>query len=92
VVHEVSVAKVPDEAPLDKVCLLGCGVSTGWGAVWNTCKVQPGNTAAVFGLGAVGLAVIEGLKVSSMNCITAWLHSHSCSLSITTATAIQTQP
>ncbi len=59
VVHEVSCAKVLPAAPLDKICLLGCGVSTGWGAVHNTAKVQPGNTVAVFGLGAVGLAVIE---------------------------------
>ena len=59
VVHEVSCAKVNPKAPLDKVCLLGCGVSTGWGAVLNTAKVQPGNTVAVFGLGAVGLACIE---------------------------------
>jgi S-(hydroxymethyl)glutathione dehydrogenase/alcohol dehydrogenase len=59
VVHEVSCALVAPEAPLDKICLLGCGVSTGWGAVFNTAKVQPGNTVAVFGLGAVGLAVIE---------------------------------
>lgn len=64
VVHEVSVAKIDTKAPLDKVCLLGCGVSTGWGAVWNTAKVEPGSTAAVFGIGAVGLAVIEGLKVA----------------------------
>lgn len=65
VVHEVSVAKVENtDAPLDKICLLGCGVSTGWGAVWNTAKVHAGATAAVFGLGAVGLAVIEGLKVA----------------------------
>lgn len=41
------------------MCLLGCGVSTGWGAVFNTAKVQPGSSVAVFGLGAVGLAVIE---------------------------------
>ena len=47
--------------PLEKVCLLGCGISTGWGAVWNTAEVEAGATAAVFGLGAVGLAVIEGL-------------------------------
>lgn len=59
VVHEVSVAKVNPAAPLDKVCLLGCGISTGWGAVFNTAKVQAGNTVAVFGLGAVGLACIE---------------------------------
>lgn len=64
VLHEVSCAKINPEAPLDKVCLLGCGVSTGWGAVWNTAKVEKGSTAAVFGLGAVGLAVIEGLKVA----------------------------
>lgn len=64
VVHEVSVAKVAEEAPLDTISLLGCGVSTGWGAVWNTAKVEKGSTAAVFGLGAVGLAVIEGLKVA----------------------------
>ena len=59
VVHEVSCAKVSPAAPLDKVCLLGCGVTTGWGAVHNTAKVQAGNTVAVFGLGAVGLACIE---------------------------------
>lgn len=62
VLHEVSVAKVPKEAPLDKICLLGCGVSTGWGAVYNTAQVQPGTSVAVFGLGAVGLAVIEAAK------------------------------
>ncbi len=62
VVHEQSVAKIDASAPLDKVCLLGCGVSTGWGAVFNTAKVKPGSTVAVFGLGAVGLAVIEAAK------------------------------
>ena len=62
VVHEESVAVIDKAAPLDKVCLLGCGVSTGWGAVFNTAKVQPGTTVAVFGLGAVGLAVIEAAK------------------------------
>mmetsp|Transcript_17903 Transcript_17903/g.29054 ORF Transcript_17903/g.29054 Transcript_17903/m.29054 type:complete len:390 (+) Transcript_17903:220-1389(+) len=62
VVHEVAVAKVNPKASLDEICLLGCGVSTGWGAVWNAAKVEKGSTAAVFGLGAVGLAVIEGLK------------------------------
>ena len=60
VVHEVAVAKVDnDAAPLDKVCLLGCGVSTGWGAVHNTAQVEANSTVAVFGLGAVGLACIE---------------------------------
>lgn len=62
VVHEQSVAKIDPKAPLDKVCLLGCGVSTGWGAVFNTAKVKPNTTVAVFGLGAVGLAVIEAAK------------------------------
>ena len=62
VVHEVSVAKIPKEAPLDKVCLLGCGISTGWGAVYNTAQVHEGSSVAVFGLGAVGLAVIEAAK------------------------------
>lgn len=60
VVHGVSVAKINPEAALDRMALLGCGVSTGWGAVWNTAKVEPGASVAVFGLGAVGLAVIEG--------------------------------
>ncbi|KAK9286881.1 hypothetical protein L1049_015287 [Liquidambar formosana] len=57
VVHDVSVAKIDPKAPLDKVCLLGCGVPTGLGAVWNTAKVEPGSNVAVFGLGTVGLAV-----------------------------------
>jgi S-(hydroxymethyl)glutathione dehydrogenase/alcohol dehydrogenase len=60
VVSEISVAKVSDEAPLDKISLLGCGVSTGLGAVWNTCNVEKNSSVAVFGLGAVGLAVIQG--------------------------------
>jgi S-(hydroxymethyl)glutathione dehydrogenase/alcohol dehydrogenase len=62
VLHEESVALIDKAAPLDKVCLLGCGVSTGWGAVFNTAKVKPDSTVAVFGLGAVGLAVIEAAK------------------------------
>jgi len=62
VLAEISCAKIDQRAPLDKVCLFGCGVSTGLGAVWNTCKVEPGSSVAVFGLGAVGLAVIQGAK------------------------------
>mmetsp|Transcript_69309 Transcript_69309/g.212474 ORF Transcript_69309/g.212474 Transcript_69309/m.212474 type:complete len:392 (-) Transcript_69309:122-1297(-) len=61
VLHQESVAKIDPKAPLEKVNLLGCGIATGWGAVWNTAEVQPDTTAAVFGLGAVGLSVIEGL-------------------------------
>ncbi|TZF90642.1 S-(hydroxymethyl)glutathione dehydrogenase/class III alcohol dehydrogenase [Cognatilysobacter lacus] len=60
VVPEISLARITPEAPLEKVCLLGCGVTTGIGAVHNTAKVQPGNTVAVFGLGGIGLAVIQG--------------------------------
>ena len=60
VLPEVSLAKVSATAPLDKICLLGCGVTTGIGAVLNTAKVEPGSTVAVFGLGAIGLAVIQG--------------------------------
>ncbi|KAK3730390.1 hypothetical protein QZH41_015609, partial [Actinostola sp. cb2023] len=64
VVAEISCAKVNEKAPLDKVCLLGCGISTGYGAVLNTAKAEPGSTAAVWGLGAVGLATIMGCKVA----------------------------
>jgi S-(hydroxymethyl)glutathione dehydrogenase / alcohol dehydrogenase len=60
VVAEVSTAVIPKAAPLEKVCLLGCGVTTGIGAVLNTAKVKPGSTVAVFGLGGIGLAVIHG--------------------------------
>jgi S-(hydroxymethyl)glutathione dehydrogenase/alcohol dehydrogenase len=60
IVPEISLAKIDPAAPLEKVCLLGCGVTTGIGAVHNTAKVQPGSTVAVFGLGGIGLAVIQG--------------------------------
>jgi S-(hydroxymethyl)glutathione dehydrogenase/alcohol dehydrogenase len=60
VLPEIAVAKISDEAPLEKVCLLGCGITTGIGAVLNTAKVKPGSTVAVFGLGGVGLSVIQG--------------------------------
>ncbi|XP_010217827.1 PREDICTED: alcohol dehydrogenase class-3 [Tinamus guttatus] len=64
VVADISVAKIDAAAPLDKVCLLGCGISTGYGAVVNTAQVERGSTCAVFGLGGVGLAVIMGCKVA----------------------------
>ncbi|MFK7802468.1 MAG: S-(hydroxymethyl)glutathione dehydrogenase/class III alcohol dehydrogenase [Anaerolineae bacterium] len=60
VLPEVSVAKVSKKAPLEKVCLLGCGVTTGIGAVLNTAKVEAGSTVAVFGLGGVGLSILQG--------------------------------
>lgn len=71
VLPEISLAKVSKEAPLDKVCLLGCGVTTGVGAVLNTAKVQPGDTVAVFGLGALGLSVIQGAVMAKASRIIA---------------------
>lgn len=62
VVAEVSLAKINQEANHEEVCLLGCGVTTGIGAVRNTAKVQEGDSVAVFGLGGIGLAVIQGAK------------------------------
>ncbi|HLV76597.1 MAG TPA: S-(hydroxymethyl)glutathione dehydrogenase/class III alcohol dehydrogenase [Marinobacter sp.] len=64
VLPEISLAKIPKEAPLDKVCLLGCGVTTGIGAVLNTAKVEEGATVAIFGLGGIGLAAIIGAKMA----------------------------
>jgi S-(hydroxymethyl)glutathione dehydrogenase/alcohol dehydrogenase len=60
VLPEISVAKIDAAAPLEKVCLLGCGITTGIGAVLNTARVEPGATVAVFGLGGVGLSAIQG--------------------------------
>lgn len=60
VVSEYSVARISNAAPLEKVCLLGCGITTGIGAVLNTAKVEPGATVAVFGLGGIGLSVVQG--------------------------------
>jgi S-(hydroxymethyl)glutathione dehydrogenase / alcohol dehydrogenase len=60
VLPEIALAKINPTAPLDKVCLLGCGITTGIGAVLNTAKVTPGSTVAVFGLGGIGLSVIQG--------------------------------
>jgi S-(hydroxymethyl)glutathione dehydrogenase/alcohol dehydrogenase len=64
VLPEIAVAKVSPTAPLEKVCLLGCGITTGIGAVLNTAKVEPGATVAVFGLGGVGLSVIQGAVIA----------------------------
>ena len=64
VLPEIAVAKVAQEAPLEKVCLLGCGITTGIGAVLHTAKVEPGSTVAVFGLGGVGLSVIQGAAMA----------------------------
>ncbi|WP_346837456.1 S-(hydroxymethyl)glutathione dehydrogenase/class III alcohol dehydrogenase [Microbulbifer sp. SAOS-129_SWC] len=64
VLPEISVAKVNKEAPLEEICLLGCGVTTGMGAVANTAKVEPGATVAVFGLGGIGLATVIGARLA----------------------------
>lgn len=71
VVPEIALAKVNQYAPLDKICLLGCGVTTGIGAVLNTAKVEAGATVAVFGLGGIGLSVIQGAKMAKASRIIA---------------------
>ena len=63
VMPEIAVAKIREDAPFDKVCYIGCGVSTGIGAVINTAKVEPNANSIVFGLGGIGLNVIQGLKL-----------------------------
>jgi len=63
VLPEIALAKINPDAPFDKVCYIGCGVTTGIGAVINTAKAEPGCTAVVFGLGGIGLNVIQGLKL-----------------------------
>jgi S-(hydroxymethyl)glutathione dehydrogenase/alcohol dehydrogenase len=65
VLPEISVAKISDSAPLEKVCLLGCGITTGIGAVLHTAKVEAGATVAVFGLGGVGLSAIQGAMMAN---------------------------
>jgi S-(hydroxymethyl)glutathione dehydrogenase/alcohol dehydrogenase len=64
VLPEIAVAKIREDAPLDKVCLLACGVMTGIGAVLHTAKVEPGSSVAIFGLGGVGLAAIQGATMA----------------------------
>ena len=63
VLPEIAVAKVREDAPFDKICYIGCGVTTGIGAVINTAKVEPGSNIAVFGLGGIGLNVIQGARL-----------------------------
>jgi S-(hydroxymethyl)glutathione dehydrogenase/alcohol dehydrogenase len=71
VVPEIALAKINKAAPLDKVCLLGCGVTTGIGAVLNTARVEPGATVAVFGLGGIGLSCIQGAVMAQASRIIA---------------------
>ncbi len=67
VMPEIALAKVRKDAPFDKICYIGCGVTTGIGAVINTAKVEIGSTAIVFGLGGIGLNVIQGLRLAGAN-------------------------
>jgi S-(hydroxymethyl)glutathione dehydrogenase/alcohol dehydrogenase len=71
VLPEIALAKIPKDAPLEKVCLLGCGVTTGIGAVLNTAKVEEGATVAIFGLGGIGLAAIIGAAMAKASRIIA---------------------
>jgi S-(hydroxymethyl)glutathione dehydrogenase/alcohol dehydrogenase len=69
VLPEIACAKIRQDAPFDKVCYIGCGVTTGIGAVINTAKVEPGSNVVVFGLGGIGLNVIQGARMAGANMI-----------------------
>jgi S-(hydroxymethyl)glutathione dehydrogenase / alcohol dehydrogenase len=69
VVPEIALAKVREDAPFDKICYIGCGVTTGLGAVMNTAKVEPGSNVVIFGLGGIGLNVIQGARMVGANMI-----------------------
>jgi S-(hydroxymethyl)glutathione dehydrogenase / alcohol dehydrogenase len=69
VVPEIALAQIRPDAPFDKVCYIGCGVTTGIGAVINTAKVEPGANVVVFGLGGIGLNVVQGARMASANMI-----------------------
>src|SRR5437764_14462635 len=67
VLPEIAVAKIREDAPFDKVCYIGCGVTTGIGAVINTAKVEPGANVVVFGLGGIGLNVVQCARLAGAN-------------------------
>ena len=69
VLPEIALAKIRKDAPFDKVCYIGCGVTTGIGAVINTAKVRPGDNVVVFGLGGIGLNVVQGARMAGANMI-----------------------
>jgi S-(hydroxymethyl)glutathione dehydrogenase/alcohol dehydrogenase len=69
VLPEIAVAKIREDAPFDKVCYIGCGVTTGIGAVINTARVEPGANVVVFGLGGIGLNVVQGARMAGANLI-----------------------
>src|SRR6188472_3313419 len=69
VLPEIALAKIREDAPFEKVCYIGCGVTTGIGAVINTAKVEPGANVVVFGLGGIGLNVVQGARMAGANMI-----------------------
>jgi S-(hydroxymethyl)glutathione dehydrogenase/alcohol dehydrogenase len=69
VIPEIALAKIRADAPFDKVCYIGCGVTTGIGAVLNTAKVRPGDNVVVFGLGGIGLNVVQGARLAGADII-----------------------
>jgi S-(hydroxymethyl)glutathione dehydrogenase / alcohol dehydrogenase len=69
VLPEIALSKIRKDAPFDKVCYIGCGVTTGLGAVFNTAKVEPGATVVVFGLGGIGLNVVQGARIAGADVI-----------------------
>src|SRR6202034_1202867 len=69
VLPEIALAKVRPDAPFDKICYIGCGVTTGLGAVMYTAKVEPGANVVVFGLGGIGLNVVQGARISGAGLI-----------------------
>lgn len=71
VIPEIALAKINPAAPLEKVCLLGCGITTGIGAVLNTAKVRPGSTVAIFGMGGIGLSAVQGAVMAKASRIIA---------------------
>src|SRR5262249_14565978 len=75
VLPEIALAKVREDAPFDKICYIGCGVTTGVGAVINTAKVWPGANVVVFGLGGIGLNVIQGARMAGADKIVGG-HTH----------------
>ncbi len=80
-VHEHSVVKIREDMPLDRAALIGCGVTTGLGAVLNTAKIEPGSTVAVFGCGGVGLSAIQGARIAGARTIIAVdVYEHKLSL------------
>jgi S-(hydroxymethyl)glutathione dehydrogenase/alcohol dehydrogenase len=70
-VHENALVRIDDEMPLDRAALIGCGVTTGVGAVLNTARIEAGSTTAVFGAGGVGLAAIQGARIAGARMIIA---------------------